>query len=126
MNHIAAGCVDRATGVCKPAPCPDMGAGATSFSTACAAAPRSLVSGNVSAPATSPRHLTTRLRRREHSAAMTSLAVLLLGSLLIALGIAGLVGPARLVAGLIAMPIAGAIVFVIALVLWGAIRLHSG
>jgi len=40
------------------------------------------VSGNVSPP---------RLRRRERSVAMTSLAVLLLGSLLIALGIAGLV-----------------------------------
>jgi hypothetical protein len=103
-----------------------MGAGATSFSTACAAAPRSLVSGNVSAPATSPRHLTTRLRRREHSAAMTSLAVLVLGSLLIALGIAGAVGPMRLLAGLIAVPITGTVVFIIALAVWGAIRLHGG
>ena len=57
---------------------------------------------------------------------MTSLAVLLLRSLLIALGIAGLVGPVRLVAGLIAMPIAGAIVFIIALVVWGAILLPGG
>ena len=55
-----------------------------------------------------------------------SLAALLLGLLLIAIAIAWRVGPARLLAGLIAVPLMWAIVSAAALGAWVVFRLHGG
>ena len=55
-----------------------------------------------------------------------SLVVILSGSLLIAVAIAWTVGPMRLLAGLIAVPIMWAIVAAVALAGWAAYKLHGG
>jgi hypothetical protein len=57
---------------------------------------------------------------------MTGVGIFLLGSLLIALGIAWAVGPVRLLAGLVAVPVMWAIVTAAALVLLAALRLGGG
>jgi hypothetical protein len=57
---------------------------------------------------------------------MTGVGVFLLGSLLIAIGIAWAIGPVRLLAGLVVVPVAWVIVTAAALALWAAVRLHSG
>jgi hypothetical protein len=54
-----------------------------------------------------------------------SIAVILLGTLLIAIAIAWAVGPGRLVAGLTAVPVTWAVVFVAALAVWAVLRLHG-
>jgi len=55
-----------------------------------------------------------------------SLFAILLGSLLIAVAIAWLVGPVRLLAGLVAVPIMWAIIAVVALAGWAVYKLHGG
>ncbi len=57
---------------------------------------------------------------------MSSLFAILAGSLLIAVAIAWLVGPVRLLAGLVAVPIMWVIVAAVALAGWAAYKLHGG
>jgi hypothetical protein len=57
---------------------------------------------------------------------MTRLALGLLGTLLIAIGAAWAIGPVRLLAGIIAVPLMWAIVSTAALALWAFVRLHGG
>jgi hypothetical protein len=49
---------------------------------------------------------------------MSQLGLILLGSLLIAIGLTWLIGPVRLLAGIVAVPIAWAIISVVAIVVW--------
>jgi hypothetical protein len=53
------------------------------------------------------------------------IAMVILGSLLIAIAIAWAVGPGRLLAGLIAVPLMWGIVTVSVLAIWAALWLHG-
>jgi hypothetical protein len=52
--------------------------------------------------------------------------VLLSGTLLVSLGIVWAIGPVRLLAGLIAVPVVWASITILALALWAIISLHGG
>lgn len=54
---------------------------------------------------------------------MIDLLALLLGALLVSIGLAWAIGPARLLAGIVAVPIMWAIVTVAAVAAWVAVRL---
>ena len=56
---------------------------------------------------------------------MTRLALALLGSLMIAIGVVWAIGPVRLLAGLVAVPVAWAIVLVMVLATWAMVSLHG-
>jgi hypothetical protein len=57
---------------------------------------------------------------------IASLFAILLGTLLIAVAIAWVVGPVRLLAGLVAVPIMWAIVLVAVAATWLVVRSHGG
>jgi hypothetical protein len=57
---------------------------------------------------------------------MTCVAIGLLGTFLVAIGLAWAIGPVRLLAALIAVPVTWAIITVVALTVWAAIALHGG
>ena len=56
---------------------------------------------------------------------MPRFLVLLSGTLLVSLGIVWAVGPVRLLAGLIAVPVVWAIIAIPALALWAIVALHG-
>ena len=56
---------------------------------------------------------------------MTSLTAIVLGTLLVALALSMIMGPVRLLAGLIAVPIVWAIVSLVAVALWIGLRFRG-
>jgi hypothetical protein len=57
---------------------------------------------------------------------MTCVAIGLLGTFLVAIGLAWAIGPVRLLAALITVPVTWAIITVVALSVWATLALHGG
>jgi hypothetical protein len=57
---------------------------------------------------------------------MTRIAILLFGSLMMATGLAIAIGPVRLLAGLVAVPMTAAIIATLALAVWVVFAMHGG
>jgi hypothetical protein len=57
---------------------------------------------------------------------MSRFLILLLGVFLVSLGIVWAVGPFRLLAGVVAVPVVSVIIVILVLALWAIVNLHGG